>query len=72
MSQADHVQPLAPVENNTNLIQEVSSLFDPEQVLSTAQTEIALSRDTDPVETPAWPMLVAMAEQPVLVTPGTM
>jgi len=32
----------------------------------------ALSRNTDPVETPAGPMLVAMAEQPVLVTPGTM
>ena len=32
----------------------------------------ALSRDIDPVETPAGPMLVAMAEQPVLVTPGTM
>jgi len=29
----------------------------------------ALSRDIDPVETPAGPMLVAMAEQPVLVTP---
>ena len=27
---------------------------------------------TDPVETLAGPILVAMAEQPVLVTPGTM
>ena len=32
----------------------------------------ALSRDIDPVETPAGPVLVAMVEQPVLVTPGTM
>ena len=31
-----------------------------------------LSRNTDPVETPAGPVLVAMVEQPVLVTPGTM
>ena len=56
-------------------IQEVSSPSDQEQVFATAQKEInlsALSRDTDPVETPAGPMLVAMAEQPVLVTPGTM
>lgn len=46
-SKTDHVETLTPVESNTNLIQEVSSLFDPEQVLSTAQTEIALSRDTE-------------------------
>ena len=72
LSKTDHVEPLTPVKTNTNLIQEVSSPSNQEQVSSTAQKEInlsILSRDTDPVETPAGPMLVAMAEQPVLVTP---
>ena len=78
LSKTDHVEPSTPVESNTNLIQEVSSPSDQEQVFATAQKEInlsALSRDaedTDPVETPAGPILVAMAEQPVLVTPGAM
>ena len=39
-----------------------------EQVFATAQTKEC----SFPVETPAGLMLVAMAEQPVLVTPGTM
>jgi len=59
---------------------EVSAPSDEEQVYATAQTKMALptlSRDTDlaeeaPAEPVAAPILVAMAEQPAAVTPGTM